>query len=196
MNAVLTKTLAVAPALALVAGLQLAALGWMVWDRIALLKSGREITLPIVPVDPRDLFKGDYVRLGYPISRVSMQLFTGDTLGIGKPIYITLEKSPADDWVPKTITQQRPEGSMAADRIVLKARYTRLGRSEVPGRTEAILVQYGIERYYVPEGTGPKLEQAAREKKLAALVAVDGKGRAAIKGLMIDGKKVYDEPLL
>jgi uncharacterized membrane-anchored protein len=31
----------------------------MVIDRVRLLSSGREITLPIVPVDPRDLFRGE-----------------------------------------------------------------------------------------------------------------------------------------
>ena len=34
-------------------------LGYMVQDRVSLLRTGREIVLPIKPVDPRDLFKGD-----------------------------------------------------------------------------------------------------------------------------------------
>jgi uncharacterized membrane-anchored protein len=50
--------------------------------------------------------------------------------------------------------------------------------------------------YDVPEGTGPKLEGQARTGKLAAIVAVDAKGRAAIKGLMLDGKVIHREPLL
>lgn len=48
-----------------VAGLQTAAIGHMVSDRVQLLRSGREIVLPIVPVDPRSLFRGDYVILSY-----------------------------------------------------------------------------------------------------------------------------------
>jgi uncharacterized membrane-anchored protein len=47
----------------------------------------------------------------------------------------------------------------------------------------------------VPEGNGRELEALARDKKLAAVVAVDGGGHAAIKGLMIDGKLAYEEPL-
>jgi hypothetical protein len=43
---------------------------------------------------------------------------------------------------------------------------------------------------------GPKLEALTRERKLAVLVAVANDGTAAIKGLIIDGKLQYEEPLL
>ena len=45
--------------LAILALAHTAVLAYMVVDRVRLLKSGREITLPIVPVDPRDLFRGE-----------------------------------------------------------------------------------------------------------------------------------------
>ena len=35
-----------------------------------------------------------------------------------------------------------------------------------------------------------------RDKRLAALIAVDGSGSAAIKGLLIDGRLQYEERLL
>jgi len=44
--------------LAIVALAQTGVLAAMVIDRVRLLKSGREITLPIVPVDPRDPISG------------------------------------------------------------------------------------------------------------------------------------------
>ena len=53
-------------------------LGWMVVDRVRLLAAGREIVLPIRPVDPRDLFKGDYARLGYEISVLDSKLVPDD----------------------------------------------------------------------------------------------------------------------
>ena len=61
-------------ALAIVALAQTGVLASMVVDRTLLLKTGREITLPIVPVDPRDLFRGEYVRLGYDINTVPAML--------------------------------------------------------------------------------------------------------------------------
>ena len=51
--------------LLVVAALQSLVLLWMVWDRVSLLANGREIKAAVVPVDPRDVFRGDYVTLGY-----------------------------------------------------------------------------------------------------------------------------------
>ena len=45
-------------------------LGAMVWDRVSLLRSGDVVTLRTAPVDPRDIFRGDYVILNYDISRL------------------------------------------------------------------------------------------------------------------------------
>ena len=69
--------------LVIVALAQTGVLAGMVVDRVRLLKTGREITLPIVPVDPRDLFRGQYVRLGYDISRIPVNLLEGP-LQIGR----------------------------------------------------------------------------------------------------------------
>jgi hypothetical protein len=44
------------------------------------------------------------------------------------------------------------------------------------------------------QGEGHRLESLAREKKLAAPIAVDSGGNAALKGLVIDGKLEYEEP--
>ena len=182
-------------ALAVVAALQVLVLGSMVWDRIGLLRTGREIVLPIVPVDPRDLFKGDYVTLAYPISTVPAATIEGDALQDNRAFYVTLEKQADETWKPVKTTLLRPPAEANANRVVLEGR-SRWGRININKLTGNVAVRYGIERYYVPEGKGLALEKMARDSKLAAIVAVDGKGRAAIKGLMVDGKKVYDEPLL
>ena len=59
-------------AIAAVAVGQALVLGWMIWDRTSLLANGREVVLDVVPVDPRSLFRGDYVILGYDISRYAL----------------------------------------------------------------------------------------------------------------------------
>ncbi len=179
-------------AVAAVAVAQSAAIGWMIWDRVQLLKHGREIVLPIVPVDPRSLFRGDYVILSYPVSTVP-GTFVTDEMRKQKPqaAYITLAKT-GDEWQPTGLSLTRPQ--VASDQIVLKGR-PRFGWW--PSRPNGQLnLRYGIESYFVPEGTGRALEKLARDKKLAALVAVDARGNAAIKGLMIDGTLQYEEPLL
>jgi uncharacterized membrane-anchored protein len=173
--------------LAIVAAAQTGVLAAMVIDRITLLKTGREITLPIVPVDPRDLFRGEYVRLGYEISNVPAMLLVGPAPARNAPNYVTIQKNPQGGWTPVKVTAAMPNETNP-DRIVLKAR----SRLPFPAST---WVRYGIESYFVPEGQGRRLEDLARDKKMAARVAVDSGGNAAIKGLIIDGVLQYEEPL-
>src|SRR5690606_25052583 len=78
-------------AVAAVAVLQTAALGWMVYERVRLLQTGREAVLPIVPVDPRSLFRGDYVRLSYDVTRVPGRLIKGD-VSRGEWLYVTIQR--------------------------------------------------------------------------------------------------------
>jgi uncharacterized membrane-anchored protein len=80
------------------------------------------------------------------------------------------------------------------DRIVLKARLLH-GRRIDAASNDSVPLRYGIESYFVPEGQGKRLEALAREKRMAARIAVDAQGNAAIKALMIDGQLQYEEPL-
>lgn len=180
-------------ALLLVALVQTGVLGAMVLDRVRLIKTGREITLPIIPVDPRDLFRGEYVRLGYEAGIVPIQLLDGPAPRRNRAFHVVLERGEGGAWKPVKVSRAMPQET-GADRIVLKART----QWDWPARTtteQKVSVRYGIESYFVPEGEGLRLEQLAREKKMAALVAVDSRGNAAIKGLIIDGELRYEEPL-
>jgi len=176
--------------LLLVAALQLMALGYMVFDRVRLVKTGKEIVLPIIPVDPRDLFKGDYVRLAYPISRPDAVAFSGPMPDRSAWGYAVVEPDPdpARIWKIVRISASRPT-DLSPGQIVMKARAPGGWREKQP------VLHFGLERYYVPEGTGLALEKMAADRKLAAIVAVDASGNAAIKGLSVDGRKVYDEPM-
>jgi uncharacterized membrane-anchored protein len=172
------------PMLAGLAVLQTAALGAMVGDRIWLMRTGREVVVPVEPVDPRSLFRGDYVRLGFRFARAipeaSEQVIASET------IYVTLEKATDGSVAYKSVQKSHP-GSVADNQFVLRATRNHRGWPRV---------RFGFESYFVPEGRGVELEKLATTSKLAVVLAVDGRGRAAIKGLVIDGKKVYDEPLL
>src|SRR5258705_10409827 len=84
--------------LAILALAQTSVLAYMVIDRVTLLKSGREITLPIIPVDPRDLFRGEYVRLGYGVSTVPMRLLEGPRPRENAAFHAVREKIAAGAW--------------------------------------------------------------------------------------------------
>jgi uncharacterized membrane-anchored protein len=175
----------------LIALAQAAALGWMIYERIALIKYGREIVLPIVPVDPRDLFRGEYVQLAYPAARVPTGLFSAQRrVPSPTPFFVTLQQNGEGNWLPIKVAEQL-EPTTKDSQIVVKARR----REHWWPSSGEVTVNYGIERYYVPEGKGRELETLARNRQLAAVIAVDAEGNAAIKGLAIDGKLSYEEPL-
>jgi uncharacterized membrane-anchored protein len=47
-------------------------------------------------------------------------------------------------------------------------------------------MEFGIESYFVEEGTGRRYEQAIRDRHLSAELAVTSGGQAALKGLRIE----------
>jgi uncharacterized membrane-anchored protein len=190
--------------LGLVAALQTAALGYMVIDRQRLLKTGREIALPVIPFDPRDIFRGEYVRLGYNISALSPALTGVKELPAGirrsGPVWVTLTPAPEGAWKVKTFGTTPPQDAAAGD-VVLKGQvsslYTGTPNTSAPDPKDiySVIVRYGIESFFLPEGTGKPLEDKVREHKISALIAVGPDGTAAIKGLTIDGERHEDPPL-
>ena len=170
-------------------------LAWMLADRVMLLKNGREIRLQVVPVDPRDLFRGDYVVLSYPISRLqSNQVEGDDDFYFGEPIFVTLTPE-GDGWKAAAINHQRPEG---AD-MVLKgtvADVTSLGDNCGDAKACSIYnVDYNLEQFFVPEGKGRELEKLRNDQKVSVDVAVGSGGRAQLKRLLVDGDVRYEDTM-
>ncbi|MCH9807735.1 MAG: GDYXXLXY domain-containing protein [Alphaproteobacteria bacterium] len=178
------KRISIWLAMVAVAGLQTAALAYMVFDRASLLENGREVVLDVKPVDPRSLFRGDYVILNYgDIARVK----TGG--GRRKPegqrtVYVRLAKI-GEGWVQTAVEESLPDDlkpNEVALRGTLPRRYSRQ-------------VKFGIESYFVPEGKGKRLEKLIGKGQLKVIAAVAKDGRVAIKGLEVEGRRVYEERL-
>lgn len=178
-------------AIAAVALVQSAILGWMVWDRVGLLRSGREVVVDVVPVDPRSLFRGDYVRFGYDFSRVGRDIPATAPKSVNDPVYVLIARTEGDKW---RAVQAGPAPIAAADpaQVLLKGRLQR-GWVQQPPEGPPFSVRYGIESYFVPEGEGRQLEKMVREKRLSVLLAVGADGTAAIKGILADGKPIHRE---
>ena len=184
--------------LAVVAALQTGALVKIVLDRQSLLKTGREIVMAVQPVDPRDLFRGDYVILGYGLSPVTMsEQSNGAPLsGIdrGKPVYATVHPGPDNTWTVSSLSSKHPQ-TVASTDVVIKGIVQHRWDGAKTGDVQ-FTVKYGIESYFVPEGTGKAIEENVREHKTQAVIAIAADGTAAIKGLIIDGERHEDPPLL
>lgn len=166
---------------------QAAVLAYMIYDRVMLLRTGREIVLDVTPVDPRSLFRGDYVVLSYPAALLGDDLRKSLPKGdIGPDLYLVLGRNGDGKWRAKACSIERPK-NVAAEDVVVKGR--------LPSTSFARSVQLGIESYFVPEGKGRSVEAAVAKQEVEVRVAVGSDGRTAIKGLLIGGKS-FDEPLL
>ncbi|WP_440948232.1 GDYXXLXY domain-containing protein [Methanosarcina sp. T3] len=161
------------------------------------LRTGTEILLKTEPVDPRDLFRGDYVTLNYEIStldldrvpaedpyfnyndRIYLALALEEGYGVPKKIY----RNPPDDelYIRGTVKQLIYDWEENEDELI----------TEEP-RIKELRVEYGIESYFVPEGRGMEIErqQWSGEEGVDVKVVVDKYGNAVIKSLLIDGQEV------
>lgn len=180
-------------ALAIAAAVQVAALVSMIWGRVDLLKNGREIVVDVIPVDPRDIFRGDYVILGYNFAQVARETTPmPDGARQNGIIYLTLEPD-GQSWKAGALSLEWPE-TIPAGALVLKGRVDQIGPRPTGGREGR--VRFGIENYFVPEGTGYAIETAVRDKKVKAVLAIGRDGTAALKALEIDGKRIHEQAAL
>ena len=188
----------------LVALLQTGVIAYIIVNRAIHLAHGREIVLDVVPVDPRDLLRGDYVRLSYPASRLNGSIVhLPEHPESGMPIFVTLERqgqAPANKWVAVAASTERPALPDTEGKVVLRGDLDSWYVQDLAGRAnklsagDHVNVNYGIETYFIPEGTGAALERMTREGVIKTIVNVGRDGRAAIKELIVDGER-HDETL-
>ena len=131
------------------------------------LRSGTEIVLQTVPVDPRSLLQGDYAILDYEIARLPDWMYG---FSVGRTVYVALQEE-RDAWTSSAYSQER---SHVAGEVFIKGRIDRRGHAD-----------FGIGTYFVPEGTGRIIERAQDVK---VVVSVDGDGNAVIKDVLVDGE--------
>lgn len=164
--------------------LQLIVLAYMAGEREFILHRGKVIHLRTAPIDPRDLFRGDYVRLNYEISRISVDMIEGadHTAGIkkGAKIYVNLKQGPNGLYEPVKAGFQKPKEGLYLT-----------GRIPVPYQNlqtvNPIWINYGIEAYFVEQGKGRKMEKRLGSRTdlqvpLEMEIAVGPNGKAVIKG--------------
>ncbi|MEQ1867208.1 MAG: GDYXXLXY domain-containing protein [Micropepsaceae bacterium] len=62
--------------------------------------------------------------------------------------------------------------------------------------TTELNITYGIESFFVPQGMGRDIEDTRQKGDLTADIAIDPKGRAAIKAMRRKGEVFYVEGIL
>jgi uncharacterized membrane-anchored protein len=175
-----------------VAPIQLALLALTVRDRVQILRDGTEVTLQTRPLDPRDFLRGDYVTLGYDISRLPAGPLRDQPAGARNRI-VFVKLAPNANGVYEAVSVHTEPVAVERPEVLIRGRVA-FGTSCGPRFCDELQIRYNLESYFVPEGEGKKLEQARNDRKLMVVAAVLPSGRAAIKRLMLDGEPVYDEP--
>jgi uncharacterized membrane-anchored protein len=165
--------------LALGVAVQLTVLLGMIGMRAAILVSGEAYFVPVQPVDPRDLLRGDFVILSYEFSRLPHDgrvdgTIQRDRMAMnGRDVYVSLTRDADGKHMRATrFSLERP-----GQGTYLKGTLNEFGQ-----------ITYGIESYFVQEGKGHVYEEAIRSRGLSAEISVTPDGVAAIRALHIAGK--------
>jgi len=126
--------------------------------------TGEEIILKTEPVDPRSLFRGNFVRLNYEINRIPTEPHT--EFKIGGVVYVSLVESKGI-WQFDAINSAKPrQGTYIRGRV----RRSDLG---------TVQVEYGIEAFFMPREKALKVQnEMGGQAQVRVFVAPDGKARA------------------
>ncbi|MFA6376461.1 MAG: GDYXXLXY domain-containing protein [Candidatus Paceibacterota bacterium] len=163
---------------------QLAIVIGLVVFNASLLARGTEIVLPIKPVDPRDPLRGDYITMQYDISRIDASAVEGKNKEIEKNdiVYVALKKQ-GNAWAAASVALKKPRVG-----LFIKGNVSYVGYSDWKTKKQSISIIYGIEEYFIPEGTGTDLAQKMRTKNAFARVVVDAGGTAILKDIFFTDK--------
>ena len=136
--------------------------------RETVLARGREVVLQTVPIDPRSLLQGDYAILDYEIAELPPFL---DDTSPGTPVFVELREG-AEVWTAGRYSTRREN---VDSYVYIRGTVVNQGHR----------LDFGIGTFFIPEGTGGIIENAADVK---VRVSLDRNGRAVIKQVLVDGQ--------
>lgn len=182
--------------IALAITFQIAVVALMAISREWILASGTPYTFQTAPVDPRDIFRGDYVRLDYLFSRLPVErldeAIIENGLRKGQKVYLSLSQDPNGVARGEQLYLSPPENKpYITGRSRSHWPYRGYRRQSPAQRAKTTLrpvrLKYGIEQYYLEQGSGRTLEAkrgGRNDFQLPMLihVRVSASGEALIHG--------------
>jgi uncharacterized membrane-anchored protein len=140
------------------------------------------VTLAIRPVDPRSLFQGDYVTLAYEIERV--ELPAGVTAKEGDKVWVLLQPDAAGVARPAGISREKPSSGIAIAGTLSYFEACAEGET-----CRAARIDYDIGQYFIAEGSGHHIEDAAANDQESVRVeaAIPPDGQAILVGVTANG---------
>ena len=190
-----------------VAVISIAALIGLVVRENAARAAGREVILSMRAADPRDALTGHYV-----IVSLSQPLAVGESCPPGldrEDLAANALPSPGDVWIalgPGPGGRHRVLGVAAGREAAEKFRGVVVRGSadcqepvpahdDVEGMDGQISLDLGVDRFHIgqaeAERIGAMITGAAEDDtKVAAIISVDADGKARLKGLLVEGRRM------
>ncbi len=162
--------------------LQVLVLVGMAAQREAIRAFGQTVYLRSAPIDPRDPFRGDFVRLDYLMSVVNkaqMRDIPEEYLSKkGRVVYAVLKEEGNGLFSLDYLTAEQPEQGVFIKGRTNNHRYS---------STDQLRVKYGIEQYFVQQGKGLDMEEKLGSRTTLQVpiemqVALGSDGTAVIVG--------------
>ena len=137
---------------------------------------GKDILIRTTVYDPRDMFRGDYVRLSYGFAGI----YELDKRGLSKrrqlhgtEIYAVLKQDKDGKYKFDKYSFERPNGGMF-----------------LAGRVDYNTAKFGIEAFFMPPKKARQMERDMMEFNATAVISVMDNGKARIKDIVIEKPKV------
>lgn len=133
---------------------------------------GKDILIRTTVYDPRDMFRGDYVRLSYGFAGI----YELDKRGLSKrrqlhgtEIYAVLKQDKDGKYKFDKYSFERPNGGMF-----------------LAGRVDYNTAKFGIEAFFMPPKKARQMERDMMEFNATAVISVMDNGKARIKDIVIE----------
>lgn len=171
----------------LMAFIQLAIPGKMIWDKEKILETGKEFKFETAPVDPTDPFRGKYIVLQYKENSIEVE--TDDNWLSGEKIYVVLKSNEKGFSTIDYVAKEKPTNNI--DFVVAKVDY-------VSGNHfKTINISYPFDRFYMEESKAYAAEQeyikSQQDSSRTTYVLVNIKnGDAVLKDVLIDEISIVD----
>ena len=142
---------------------------------------GKRVILATTPIDPRDLLYGDFVRMRYAISENPLSRWHGSEAPTRRQsVFVLLATGPDSLSTAVGVYPQAPTPSVG--QAVLRGWVTDVYPA-------SFNLRFNLERYYVPEGSGLRLEKAGRLHPLRVRVSIAPWGQARITEVEVEPAK-------
>ncbi len=135
------------------------------------LLTGKKIVLATQPIDPFDLFRGQYMSINYDISSIN----NVEGFDEGDSIYVLLEEDEQEIWRLKETSKTKPDRGVFIKGEVINS------------YDNSVRVEYGIEQYFFERNAKIPTSNITIE------ISVANSGRAKIVQLLQNSEPVKIE---